>query len=109
MQLGEARTLLAEAGATVDEANQIVRIPEAIVRDALGSVPSSFYLYDRHGEPTVFYGEDAVHFDPGSSGVHVLDPDTLEHRPSTTADLAKLVKVAEMLPAVRGAIYSSDM
>jgi len=30
--------------------------------------------------------------------VHVLDPETLEHVSSTTADLARIVKVAEMLP-----------
>ncbi len=36
--------------------------------------------------------------DPGSCGVHSLDPDTLEHRPSLTADLIRVVKVAEMLP-----------
>jgi len=45
-------------------------------------------------------GGDAVHFDPGSSGVHVLDPETLEHRPSRTVDLVRLVKVAEMLPQI---------
>ena len=28
------------------------------------------------------YGGDAVQFDPGSSGVHILDPETLEHKPS---------------------------
>lgn len=44
------------------------------------------------------YGGDAVHFDPGSSGVHILDPDTLEHRASLAPDLVRLVKVAEMLP-----------
>jgi trimethylamine--corrinoid protein Co-methyltransferase len=46
----------------------------------------------------VHYGGGKVHFDPGSSGVHVLDPVTLEHRPSQTADLIRLVKVAEQLP-----------
>ena len=61
-------------------------------------MPREFHLHDRAGEPRVTYGGDAVHFDPGSSGVHVLDPETLEHRPSTTADLVRLVKVAEMLP-----------
>ena len=59
---------------------------------------SQFVLYDRAGNPKVTYGGDHVHFDPGSSGVHVLDPDTLEHKSSFTADLARIVKVAEMLP-----------
>jgi trimethylamine--corrinoid protein Co-methyltransferase len=98
VQDAQARRLLGEAGAKVDEANEVVRIPEALVRRALETVPREFYLYNRAGEPVVRYGGDAVHFDPGSSGVHILDPDTLEHRPSQTADLVRLVKVAEMLP-----------
>lgn len=98
VQDAEARRLLGEAGARVDEASEVVYIPEAVVRRALETVPREFYLYNRFGEPVVRYGGDAVHFDPGSSGVHILDPDTLEHRPSQTADLVRLVKVAEMLP-----------
>lgn len=39
-----------------------------------------------------------MQFDPGSSCVHVLDPETLEHRMTQTADLVRLVQVAEMLP-----------
>ncbi len=97
VQDAEARQLLASAGATVE--GDIVHIPEKVVRRALDTPPSEFYLYDDQGRPAVHYGGDAVHFDPGSSGVHVLDPETLEHRPSETADLVRLVKVAEMLPA----------
>jgi len=98
VQAEEARRLLAEAGAQVDEAREVARIPEAMARGALSSAPREFFLYDRRGEPAVRYGGDAVHFDPGSSGVNVLDADTLEHRPSRTPDLVRLVKVAEMLP-----------
>jgi trimethylamine--corrinoid protein Co-methyltransferase len=96
VQSAEARQLLAEAGAQID--GEIARIPEKAVCKALESVPSIFHLYDRQGNPKVTYGGDAVQFDPGSSGVHVLDPDTLEHKPSYASDLARLVKVAEMLP-----------
>jgi trimethylamine--corrinoid protein Co-methyltransferase len=98
VQYAEARELLGSAGCEVDETAQVVRIPESVVREALKTVPSQFVLYDREGNPTVDYGGNAVHFDPGSSGVHVLDPDTLEHKSSYTADLARIVKVAEMLP-----------
>jgi len=98
VQSEEARALLAEAGARVDANSEIVRIPEMVARKALETTPHTFNLFDRKGNPTVFYGGDAVHFDPGSSGVHVLDPDTLEHKPSYAADLARLVKVTEMLP-----------
>lgn len=98
VQSEEARQLLASAGADVDEAAQVVRIPEKAVRAALETVPHEFFLFDRRGQPKVQYGGDAVHFDPGSSGVHILDPETGEHRTSETKDLARLVKVTEMLP-----------
>ncbi len=98
VKVPEARQLLAEAGARVDETNEVVHLPEAIVRRALETAPREFYLYNRLGEAMVRYGGDAVHFDPGSSGVHILDPETLEHRSSTTPDLVRLVKVAEQLP-----------
>jgi trimethylamine---corrinoid protein Co-methyltransferase len=98
VQAPEAVDLLVAAGATADD--DVVHLPEPVVGDALATVPHVFHLHDLRGEPTVTYGGDAVQFDPGSSGVHVLDPETLEHRPATTADLTRLVKVAEMLPEI---------
>jgi trimethylamine--corrinoid protein Co-methyltransferase len=82
VQAPEARRLLAEGGAHVDEAQEVVHIPEAVARQALETVPHEFFLHNRAGDPVVRYGGDAVHFDPGSSGVHVLDPDTLDHKPT---------------------------
>jgi len=96
VQSADAQELLAAAGAHMEDG--IAHIPEKLVREALQTVPHTFYLHDRDGNPTVTYGGDAVHFDPGSSGVHMLDPDTLEHYPSQSDDLVRLVKVAEMLP-----------
>ncbi len=98
VQSPEARELLAQAGAQVDKAGEVVKIPEKAARKALQTVLSVFYLYDLHGNRRVTYGGDSVHFDPGSSGVHMLDPETLEHKPSYAPDLVRLVKVAEMLP-----------
>ncbi|MBK9208332.1 MAG: trimethylamine methyltransferase family protein [Anaerolineales bacterium] len=98
VQNAEARQLLAEAGAQVDEETMIVRIPEQIVLKALETVPHEFFLFDYYGSPTVQYGGDAVQFDPGSSGVTILDPLTLEHKTAETADLIRIIKVAESLP-----------
>ena len=98
VQNAEARQLLAEAGSHVDEETMIVRIPEQIVRKALETVPHEFFLFDYDGNPKVQYGGDAVQFDPGSSGVTILDPITLEHKTAETADLIRIIKVAESLP-----------
>lgn len=97
VQDSEARDLLISAGASAK--GDVVCIPEKVVRAALDTTPLEFWLYDRFGEPKVHYGGNTVQFDPGSSGVHVLNPDTGIHYPSETADLIRLVKVAEMLPA----------
>jgi trimethylamine--corrinoid protein Co-methyltransferase len=94
----EARELLATAGAQVDPETNVVHIPEQIVRKALESAPREFYLYDYDGNPTVKYGGDAVHFDPGSSGIAMLNSETLEHDTTETHHLVKLLKVAEQLP-----------
>ena len=98
VQNAEARQLLAHAGAQVDEETMVVRIPERIVRKALATVPRQFHLYDYDGNPKVQYGGDAVQFDPGSCGISVFIPDTLEHKTAETEDLIRVIKVAESLP-----------
>ena len=96
VQSPAAAELVASAGARVEDG--IAHVPEDLARKALSTVPNEFFLYDRAGKPTVRYGGDTVHFDPGSSCVHVLDPETLEHKTSQAADLVRIVQVAEMLP-----------
>lgn len=98
VQSAAARELLLAAGAKPHGTENVISIPDEIVQDALATVPNEFYLYNHAGEAVIRYGGDAVHFDPGSSAVHVLDPDTQEHRPAITADLVKVIKLAETLP-----------
>ncbi|MGZ4816394.1 MAG: trimethylamine methyltransferase family protein, partial [Terriglobales bacterium] len=88
--------LLTNAGAEVTDG--VAHIPPDLVQMCLNSVPRDFWLYSRQGQPVVHYGEDDVHFDPGSSCVQILDPDTLQARPSLAADLIRLVQVTERLP-----------
>jgi trimethylamine---corrinoid protein Co-methyltransferase len=96
VQSAEARELLREAGATID--GEVAHIPAALARQQLGTVPHEFWLHNRAGQPVVHFGGDDVYFDPGSSGVQVLDAETLEHRPARANDLVRLIKTAEMLP-----------
>jgi trimethylamine---corrinoid protein Co-methyltransferase len=92
----EVVEMLASAGATIHEGR--ARIPELLAGHALATAPRVFFLYDRSGNPAVCYGDDAVHFDPGSSCLKILDPETLQHREAVSADLVRLVRVTEELP-----------
>jgi len=91
--------LLRSAGVEVGTAANegVARIPEHLVQQCLASAPRGFYLYNRQGEKAVHYGGDDVHFDPGSCCVQMLDPETLEARPSETRDLVRIVQVTEAL------------
>jgi trimethylamine--corrinoid protein Co-methyltransferase len=96
----EALDLLAQAGASVDFEAQIARLPEKLVRSCVANAPKEFYLYDLEGTPCVQYGGDAVHFDPGSTAVYILDRPTGEQRAPQTADFVNFVKLVEALPQI---------
>ncbi|HSA92854.1 MAG TPA: trimethylamine methyltransferase family protein [Terriglobales bacterium] len=96
VQTEVALELLASHGARVE--GKVVHIPQELAHRATSSAPQEFWLHDRSGKPTVRYGNDAVHFAPGSSCLQALDAETLEHRLAKSADLVRLVQVAEMLP-----------
>ena len=104
----DAADLLTSHGVPV--ANGIARIPKPLALEALHTVPRSFHLYTRDGKPTVTYGGDAVHFDPGSSCVQILDGNGV--RPAVTADLVRIAQLTEVLPqfaAQSTAVVCSDV
>ena len=106
----EARDLLASSGAVVE--GERVRIPEVLAQTCLGAAPREFALYDRTGSAVVRYGGDAVHFDPGSSCVNILDGETRARRSAETLDLIRLTQLAEVLPqfdAQSTAVVCSDV
>jgi len=110
VQSAAARQLLADHGAQL--VGEVAHLPQGMVLDALTSAPHEFHLYNRQGEAVVRYGGDAVHFDPGSSGVNIFDPRTRKHRPAQSADLVRLIQVTEMLPeydAQSTAVVCSDV
>jgi len=76
VQLPEARQLLVAAGADVDETTEVVKLSEKIIREAVATVPSEFFLYTRDGKPSVRYGGDTVHFDPGSSRIRLTSSES---------------------------------
>jgi trimethylamine--corrinoid protein Co-methyltransferase len=96
----EALDLLGDAGATVDKESRVAKIPRALAEEAVETAPSSFYLYDLDGEPVVHYGDDDVHFDPGSAAIEIADYGADQSRVPVTSDCENFVQLTEMLPQI---------
>jgi trimethylamine--corrinoid protein Co-methyltransferase len=96
----EALDLLADAGASVDRASRVAQIPRDLAEKCVATAPSEFYLYDFDGEPSVHYGGDDVHFDPGSAAIEIADYDANQSRVPVTADCEDFVRLAEMVPQI---------
>lgn len=94
-----ALTMLKKAGASVSDGN-LVRFPAAMVEDALASAPSRIVLCARDGQPTIFLEGTRVHVGTGSDCLHVLDPETGEHRRFVESDLIKGYHLCDALPHI---------
>ena len=87
---------LCERGFVGGEEGQ-VKIPRAIVEQAIASAPSSISLFDREGEPHATLCGDRVHFVPASSALKIRDEVTQVMRDATSTDFVRYVKVADGL------------
>jgi len=94
-----ARELCAAAGATVDGGR--VRLPAALVKNALASAPRAWTLRPRGGETAPLELRDgAGHSGSGPDCLYVADPDTGERRRAVLADVEAAASVAEALPNI---------
>jgi trimethylamine--corrinoid protein Co-methyltransferase len=92
---GEARDLLAAAGAQVDGSR--VRIPPSMIQDAIAANPRSFTLWGRTGEHSIQVVPDRVYFGPGPTCTYFVDPDTGERRKTRRGDAAFTARVCDAL------------
>jgi trimethylamine--corrinoid protein Co-methyltransferase len=95
-----ARRVFKKAGAEVDSEQPLVRLPRALVEDAIASNPSSITLYSRDGSCDAVLEDSKVHFGTGGTAIYVLDPDTGERRPSTSGDVALCARLTQALDNV---------
>jgi trimethylamine---corrinoid protein Co-methyltransferase len=91
----EARALLAQAGAQVD--NERVRIPAHIIQDALQSTPRSFTIWGRDAQYRLHMVPDRVYFGPGLTATNFVDLDTGERRLARRGDPALTARVCDGL------------
>ena len=95
-----ARGALAEAGGIVDEATSVVRMPRAMVEDAIASNPSSITLASRDGRHDVVLEGTRVHYGTGGTALYVLDPDQGQRRPAETRDVILNARLIDALDHV---------
>ncbi|RWF86143.1 MAG: trimethylamine methyltransferase, partial [Mesorhizobium sp.] len=109
--LPEARTMLARAGALVDEDSQMVRIGRDIVAAALASAPKSIRVHagDRARDLTLELG--SMTFLAGSGAPNVTDLER-GRRPGTLAafeDFIRLVQHFDVLHMLGPCIEPQDI
>jgi trimethylamine--corrinoid protein Co-methyltransferase len=93
--------ILDEAGATVDQRTQVARLPESMVRDALGSALKEITLYGRESKNDLTIPVTSWPY-VGTSGLatYIIDIETGERRNSTVKDIADCVRLADALDGV---------
>lgn len=92
-----ARKHFKDAGASVDEKAQLVKIPTWLVDEALRKAPHRVRLYSRKPGYDVVCGSGKVHFASGYGCPFILDYETGKKRPVTLHDLEKCAGVFEAL------------
>src|SRR4030042_4289923 len=84
----EALRLLADAGCECK--GRTVLFKETLVKESLKTTPHSIKVYDRSGDLAMTLEGDAIHFNPGSGALTILDPGTLEERNPVPQDRTRL-------------------
>jgi trimethylamine--corrinoid protein Co-methyltransferase len=94
----EARDLLGRAGARVDGVR--VRIPPAIVQEAVAAAPRSFSLWGRDGQRRLEVGPGTNAFGPGPTCTYFVDPETGERRRTRRGDPGLTARVCDALDQI---------
>jgi trimethylamine---corrinoid protein Co-methyltransferase len=97
---GESQALLAGAGARVDAATGVVRIPAALVEEALAAAPRAILLAGRDPETDVCCDGSDTFLTLDGTGAYTLDHHTGQRRASTLADLAAATLLADAAPEI---------
>jgi len=95
----EALALLMSAGCGVEE-NNIVHIPDTLVKQALESAPNNIPIYDREGTLVMEIGGYRSYFGTGSDLIYSLDSDKMERHQCVLLDVCKAALVCDALPNI---------
>jgi len=96
----KALEIFAEHGAQVDRTNEIVRLPQDLVKEAMSTAPRSFILGGREERFDLLLDGRRSYLCTDGTGVHVIDMHTRQKRPSRKEDIALMARVCDALPLV---------
>ncbi len=91
----EARVLLEAHGAQVND--ELVRILEGMVRQAVAAAPPRFTVHSRDPARSLHIEPNRVHYGPGPTCPNFLDPYTAETRPYVMADAVAVARTCDAL------------
>ncbi|MGQ9615218.1 MAG: trimethylamine methyltransferase family protein [Spirochaetota bacterium] len=97
IQSNRAIEIFADGGAEVEKENDIVKLPEWLIRDAISGVPSHIDLYNRELTSCITLGDGRGAAAPGHNAVYIIDYHTGEQRKATCSDCDKLVRLADTI------------
>ncbi|MHA1838800.1 MAG: trimethylamine methyltransferase family protein [Candidatus Ranarchaeia archaeon] len=92
-----ARRILKDAGAYVDERTKNVRIPAHLVEEAIRKTPRRFTVHARNPNYSVRMGDRKVWFEPMIGRNFILDLSTGKKRPTNAEDAKNLMKLVDAL------------
>ncbi len=95
-----ALEIFADHGTRVDWDKEIVRIPPDLVEKAMSTAPRSFVLGGREERFDLLLDGSCSYLCTDGTGVHVVDPETRQLRPSRKADVALMARVCDALPLI---------
>jgi trimethylamine--corrinoid protein Co-methyltransferase len=96
----KALAIFADHGAAVDWDTNIVCLQPDLVKKALETAPRSFVLGGREERFDLTLDGSSTYLATDGCGVHVIDLETREKRPSRKADVAMMARVSDALPFI---------
>ncbi|UCC68917.1 MAG: trimethylamine methyltransferase family protein [Armatimonadota bacterium] len=94
----DIRSRFREAGASVDDDSDLVRIPQALVEHSLEQAGKSFTIYGRDRQRQAVFGKGQRNYNSISGEALWIDDDTGERRYATLADVATAARLGDGLP-----------
>ena len=88
--------LLCDAGCTVTNRN-VIKIPSAVVEQAIQTAPSRVVLSNRLGQQVMFLEDHNYYYGTGPDAVNHLDAFTGQRRPSVKQDVVNAAKISDAL------------